>query len=415
LTAAAATLGVIVGLGWFLRALGERARIPGVVVLMALGIVGRSLGVIPESYLSIAPLLSAAAFAILLVRAGAALDPSALRPSSRFAPLSWGLGLLPALLEWGLLLVLAQRLLGLEGAESALVAFLISAVSPALLLPSLLAQIGERGTRDRPLLLGLGAQVIANALVAQAGILLMLERLGAEVTAPSPIYFLASWPLAILAGLLVPRKLLRGLGSLLGLGLALAGVGLYFVFRQLGLESVVAVVAFVAATRSGWSAGAHGVSRASPAERELRQLWRAAEIPLFVNLGSAVDLGSLADQDLGRIALIGGVVLAAVIFRSGVARIVAGLQRRDAYARRQVVVAQVPRATVQAVFGLLAHRSLLAVPGQTETAEIVLLTAFLAILLTAPGGALLLLWAGREGRPEAGESGAADAAGVDEL
>ena len=111
---------------------------------------------------------------------------------------------------------------------------------------------------------------------------------------------------------------------------------------------------------------------------KLGKLWLAAEVVLFVLVGAAVDIRYTMEAGLVAVAMI----LLALVFRSaGVALCLLGtkLDRRE---RLFCMIAYLPKATVQAAIGSVPLAMGL------PCGKIVLSVAVLAILITAPMGAL---------------------------
>ena len=108
------------------------------------------------------------------------------------------------------------------------------------------------------------------------------------------------------------------------------------------------------------------------------KLWLAAEVVLFVLVGAAVDIRYTMEAGLAAI----GMILLALIFRSiGVTLCMLGtdLNKKE---RTFCVIAYLPKATVQAAIGSVPLAMGL------PCGKIVLSVAVLAILITAPLGAL---------------------------
>ena len=108
------------------------------------------------------------------------------------------------------------------------------------------------------------------------------------------------------------------------------------------------------------------------------KLWLAAEVLLFVLVGAAVDIRYTMGAGL---AAVGMIVLALVIRAAGVCCCLAGtaLNRKE---RLFCVIAYLPKATVQAAIGSVPMAMGLA------CGPLVLSVAVLAILITAPLGAI---------------------------
>ena len=110
------------------------------------------------------------------------------------------------------------------------------------------------------------------------------------------------------------------------------------------------------------------------------KLWVAAEVMLFVLVGAEVDIGYAAAAGLAAVATVLGVLC----FRAvGVLLCVAG-SRLSGRERLFAVLAYLPKATVQAAIGGVPLAMGLA------CGQVVLTVAVVAILVTAPLGALAI-------------------------
>lgn len=389
------TLLALAALGFPLRSALLRWHIPPAVSLMTLGaIVGPNvLDLLPTDWLSRATVLSKSAFVILLLRAGLSLQGRTLRSIAVPALL---FGALPVAAEAGVLIGLTRATLFSDWNLCILAGVLIAAVSPAVILPTMLAQkdLGrgsERLVPDRIM-----GQTIVNAFIAQTAILMLVD-----IVAPiesDPTSRLLCLPLAVLGGIAV--------GGIAGLVLrvdpilaprttgrvrvatsiaVVAAIAVYFGCGELGLETVFATLALGVILR-------RRLETHEPLLRaELRRFWSVAEIVLFANLGAQIQLSRLLEG--GTIALLLGTMATALAARLVVAHLMARATPLTDSERRYATVAHIPKATVQAVYGAYP---LFVFKKHEMSAEIVaagdtlLVMAALAIVATAPLGAILL-------------------------
>ena len=392
----ALVLAALCAVGYPLRAALVRCHVPPAVSLMALGVcVGPSiLHLLPHDWLASRSVLSKAAFVVLLLRAGLGLPPTRLR------------GVIGPALLFGIIPV-AVELLALAGLSRTifdrwdlciLAGFLIAAVSPAVILPTMLTQkdLGRGASRFVPdRIIG---QTIVNAFVAQTGILLFIsvatnEADVARTMALLPVTLLGGFLVGATAGWLlrVDPLLRRNSGSAgnpcLAAYLALAmAMAVYFGCAELGLETVFATLTIGVVLRRRLDAY-------EPQLRvELKRIWGIAEIVLFVNLGSQIDINRLGEA--GLLMNLAAIVAAALTLRLLVAHLLGYCTQLTAHERAYATVANIPKATIQAVFGavplavFLERRpddAVLQDAGQT-----LLVMAVLAIVMTAPLGAVLI-------------------------
>jgi solute carrier family 9B (sodium/hydrogen exchanger), member 1/2 len=397
---AALALVALVAAGWGWRSAGRALGIPPAVSLMVLGAAAgpSGLGAVPADYLATAPVLSKAAFTLLLLRAGLALDPATLHAVVRTGAI---LGTVPVAVELGVVAAISRLMLFARWDLAILAGFLIAAVSPAVVLPTMLA-VKERGLgRARHVPDRAMAQTIVNAFVAQTGIVLLLRGISPGDGGTGALTGLVLLPAALLGGVgagvllghALPRRAARNAdGSRAGalprtVAIAALGAAAYFGGAALQLENVFATVAVGAVVRRRLQAG--GADLSEPHRKHLNAAWQVAEIVLFVNLGAAVDLRQLG----GGIVLVGlGIIAAALGARVITVAALLKRSRLTARERTYLALAHLPKATIQAVFGVVPLAAFVRhgqVHLQSE-GQAMLILSVLAIVATAPIGALLL-------------------------
>ncbi len=341
---------------------------------------------LPASWQDVAPYLSSGAFVVLLVRAGLGLSTEIMR---RILGPALLLGALPVAAEFSVAAVGVRWLIVDNWSYALLAGFLVAAVSPAVVLPTMLnlrdEGLGEQNrVPDRII-----GQTLVNALIAQTGILLLLGWLDPEGGRLNLWLFPLGLLIGALAGWLPRKRFASGaketpikirLRALIALAI---GVAVYFGNKHFGLEAVFATV--IMAALLGSKIGPSAVK----VRRELSHLWKVAEILLFVNLGAVIDLSVLGEWTL--ILCLIGILVAALTLRLATAW---WLQKKTSLSRDErlyVTLAHVPKATIQAVFGVVIHQRLSGL-GESEdsAAQSLLILAVLAILTTAPAGAVLL-------------------------
>lgn len=290
---------------------------------------------------------------------------------------------LPATFELFAVVLFAPLLLGVSYLEAAIMGAVLAAVSPAVVVPRMLRlmETGYGRNRSIPQLIMAGASVDdIYVMILFTSFTGMSQGEGFDWTS------LARLPLSILLGL--------------GLGAA-AGFIAVWLFRKIHMRDTVKIlllfgISFLLVTLesavkpyvpvSGLLAvmalGATILKKYAPLARRMSskysKIWVAAELMLFVLVGAAVDVGSVLNAGWAAICLIA----AALIFRmAGVffCLIRSGLNPRE---KLFTAIAYLPKATVQAAIGSIPL-SLGMSAGNT-----ILTVAVLAILITAPLGAL---------------------------
>lgn len=392
------TLVVLCVVGHFWRSLWRRVKVPPAVSLIVLGVLlGTSVAdLLPTAWETHGPTLSRVAFCLLLLRAGIAFDKAMLQRIIRH---SIGFGTIPVTAELVAVMLLSRGLLFDTWSVALLGGFLIAAVSPAVVLPTMLA-VKERGLDNHAVPDRIMGQTIVNSFVAQAGILITINALSPTVNGPSTIKQLLTFPISLIGGLAVgvlfgyflPVKSLlseskigkspqRYLFTAIAVG---AGLIVYFGCGAIGLENVFATIAIGVMLRQRFG------DALVELQQDLSWLWRWAEIVLFVSLGSAISLGSISGGYL--VLMLVGVIIVALAIRVLAAYLLSAATELTSPERTYLAYSHLPKATIQAVFGaapLIAFRAHgdedLIGDGQT-----LLIMAVLAIIVTAPIGAVLL-------------------------
>ncbi len=403
------TLAVLGIVGYVVRSTLRRLGVPPAVSLIALGVlVGPAAADwMPPAWLEQRTLISTGAFVVLLVRAAVALPYSGMR-----AVVGAGVvfGSIPVLFE---LLAVAGlgRAAGIfdRGALAVLAGFVVAAVSPAVILPIMLEQKDRgrgvaRNVPDRII-----GHTVVNAFIAQTGILILLGALAPNASDGTLTRSLAWLPVQLVGGIAVgvlagtvlrverwipearTNEAPENTWRLWAVALAIlaAGAAVYFSCQRFSMESVFATLAvgFILRTR---------VRRFEQALRQrLRTVWSLAEIALFANLGSQIQVDRL--EASWEIVWLVAIVAAALAVRLVVAAFLTRLTSLTRFERGYVVASHVPKATIQAVFGALPWATFSA-RGQLDLladGHTILILAVIAIIGTAPVGAVLLERGGR--------------------
>lgn len=379
------SLGLVLLLGMALGALAKRLKLPSLVGMLIAGMIlgPYALNLLSDSLLNISADLRQLALIIILTRAGLSLDVEALKRVGRPAIL---MCFVPACFEILGMTLLAPALLGVSTLDAAIMGAVVGAVSPAVIVPRMIRLSEEGWGVDR----GIPQLILAGASVDDVFVIVMFTAFTG----------LASGGQGLTAGavLIIPASILTGVAAGLLLGWLLAQW-----FRRVHMRDSVKVVillslAFLLVAAEDALEGIFPFSgllavmgagvglqrwRSVVAQRlslKFSKLWVAAEVALFVLVGAAVDL---------RYALSAGImailaVLGALCFRAvGVLVCVSGAHFSPKE-KLFCVLSYLPKATVQAAIGGVPLAMGLG------CGQIVLTVAVIAILVTAPLGALAI-------------------------
>ncbi len=372
-------LALIVLGGWLSSKLFDLFRLPNILGMVVFGIitgilVGES---IPLSLWEIEPTLKSIALIVILLRAGLGLSKTTLKKAGRVALL---MTIVPCIFEGSALILLFHFLFGFNWYVAGLTAFMIAAVSPAVIVPTML-DLKERGYGEKnevPSIVLAGASADDVFAITLFSVFLGLATTGevniTRAVLSVPVSILIGVIPGIAVGLLLVqyfrrrhKKIRATEKTLILLTLAMLLITLGDMLHSAALLGVM-TVGFVLLE------GAEEVAHELAAK--LKKIWIFAEIVLFVLIGLSVN---------PQVALVAGlkgllVITAGLVFRSlGVLLSTAGSQL-NWKERWFCVIAYTPKATVQAALGSVALSA-----GVAE-GEIILAMAVLAILFTAPLG-----------------------------
>ena len=382
-----ASIGLVFVLGLLAGGACWRAGLPRIVGMLLAGVLAGpcALNLLDAQTLAVSAELRRMALVIILLRAGLTLDVGDLRRVGRPAVL---MAFLPALCEIAACVLLAPMIFGVTRAEAAVLGAVLGAVSPAVVVPRMVALIERRrGTAQGvPQLILAGASLddvfvivlfSSFAALAQGASMSAARLLEIPVSAALGVAVGAAcgWALAGLLGALARRGHAPSAGerAVLVLGLAFLLMALEgWLEGVVPLSGLLAVMSMAAALRMCGGADAAGALSA-----QYGQVWVAAEALLFVLVGAAVDVRYTLLAGPGAVLLL---LLALGVRSVGVwlSTAGAGLGTRE---RAFCVLAYLPKATVQAAIGGVPLAMGL------PCGELVLSVAVLSILITAPLGA----------------------------
>lgn len=382
------SIGLMLLIGMLAAAICKRLGLPAIIGMLAAGILlgPHVLGLLDPTVLGISAELRQLALIIILIKAGLSLNLADLKRVGRPAVM---LAFVPACFEIAGYLCIAPLLLGISRTEAAVMGAVLSAVSPAVVVPGMVRMIEEqRGTKKCiPQMILAGASCDDVFVIVVFSTLVTMAQGGtAQLTA------LADIPVSIVLGVLLGAAAGFGIWALFTVtsragktirstakAMLLLGIACLLMTAESLLKGHIALSGLLAVT-----AMACVVKQRSAAESAARlsakfgKLWVAAEIALFVLVGAAVDIRYTVTAGLAAVA----VIFAALMFRAaGVMLCMLGTEL-TAKERLFCVIAYLPKATVQAAIGSVPLSMGL------PCGKIVLSVAVLAILITAPLGAI---------------------------
>lgn len=382
------SLAIIVLVGLSAAAITEKIKLPRIIGMLLTGIVISPyvLDLLDPTILGISSELRQIALIIILIKAGLSLDISDLKRVGRPAIL---MSFVPACFEIVGYLIFAPILLGVSHIEAAVMGTVLSAVSPAVVVPRMVKLIEEKTGTDK----SIPQMILAGASCDDIFVIVLFSTFVAMAQGDTVnITNFLNIPVSIILGIM--------------LGIA-AGYALYLIFETahkkkhkirnstkviiilavsfllisaenmlksyIAASGLLAVVAMACVIKLKVPADVSGRLSA-----KFGKLWIFAEVILFVLVGAAVDIRYTFSAGISVIVMI---FIALALRAAGVwlCMIKTELNVKE---RLFCVIAYLPKATVQAAIGSIPLS--LGLP----CGEIVLSVAVVAIIITAPLGAL---------------------------
>lgn len=382
------SLAFIFLVGLSLAAICQRIRLPRIIGMLVTGILlgPYVLDLLDGSILGISPDLRKMALVIILIKAGLSLNIKDLKKVGRPALM---LAFVPASFEMLAYTVFAPFLFDITRIEAAVMGAVLSAVSPAVVVPRMVMLMEEKYGTDK----SIPQMILAGASLDDVFVIVLFSTFTAMAQGGSAdIMSFVNIPVSILLGIL--------LGAVAGMILAwffetsyshehlvrnsmkviiVLGTAFLLLAIEEWVEPVVSVSGLLAIMSMACVLAMRCVPEVSGRLSEkYGKLWIAAEVILFVLVGAAVDIRYTLQAGFAAVVMI---AIALVVRSVGVCICTAGT-RLNRQERIFCVLAYLPKATVQAAIGSVPLA--LGLP----CGNLVLSVAVLAILITAPLGAL---------------------------
>lgn len=378
------SLGFIIIVGYLLGRLLSAMNLPSLIGYIIAGLImGPSFfNLIDQSALDISSDLRRIALMIILLRAGLNIDLQDLKKVGRPAIF---MSFLPATLEIIGTIILAPIFFGMSYLSAAILGTIIAATSPAVVVARMLDLMDKGYGKEK----GVPQMILAGSSMDDIFVIIIFTALTAlaetgEFHWVSVISIPTSIILGIAGGLLVgwllslaieKYQLSGGYPVILTFGMAMLFDGV-----EKGMTGPIGFSALLAVMAMGFMMLRVNPVQAKSVQVGFNHLWQVFEIILFVLVGASMSIESVKDSGLLAVVL----MVLLLLFRGlGVLLSVLGTQlnkEEKAFA----VFAYIPKATVQAAIGAVPLAMGL------PSGQIILTISVVAILVTAPLGAVLI-------------------------
>lgn len=368
-------------LGILANKLFTKLRLPGLLGMILVGVViGPYVGnLLSEEFLSISTDIRNMALILILLRAGLGINKEVLK---KVGVTALKMSFIPCLLEGAVITLVGNFLFNMPLYEAGILGFILAAVSPAVIVPAMIS-MKEQGLGEKR---GIATIILAGSsiddifaitiftvflgLSTSGGVSIGKELIGI------PVEIIGGILLGLIIGIIIVKVFKKLKFSILEETFLLVSMGflIYVIGNLINVSGLLGVMTL------GFMVLEKSEEKAKRIESSLSKLWFIAQIFLFVLIGAAVNV----KVAFGAGAF--GIVIIAIglIGRSiGViiALIGSNLNKKE---KLFTVIAYTPKATVQAALGAVPLASGVA------SGELILAVAVMAIIITAPLGAIAI-------------------------
>ena len=382
------SLSLIFLVGLALGAICQRLKLPRIIGMLVTGILlgPYVLDLLDPSILSISSELRKMALIIILLKAGLSLDLNDLKKAGRSAIL---LSFVPASCEIIGYLLFAPVILGISRVDAAVMGAVLAAVSPAVVVPRMVTLMEKKyGTQK-----AIPQMILAGASCDDIFVIVLFTTfLGMAQGGSANVMDFINIPVSIVLGILLGVSFGYGLYLFFETSYAhkhgvrnsmkviiVLGFSFLLIAIEEWLDGIVSVSGLLAIVAMACVLKLKSTAFVSKRLSEkFGKLWLAAEVILFVLVGAAVDIRYTLNAGLAAVFMI----LIALLFRAVGVLLCTVKTSLTLKERLFCVIAYLPKATVQAAIGSVP------LAAGLPCGNIILSVAVLAILITAPLGAL---------------------------
>ena len=379
----AISLALIILLGLFSDHLFRRIKLPGLIGMLLVGIfLGPYVfNVIDPVILTVSSDFRMIALIVILLRAGFATKKDTLNRIGKTAAL---MGFVPAVFEGAAITFIAPSFFDISILESAILGFIVAAVSPAIVVPMMLRFIeSNKGAKKGIPTLLLASSSLDNvfAIVLSSALIGMYSGKGTNIfmkLLEIPVSISLGIALGAAIGFALYRVFKKYQPRATKEGMIVIGSAILLTWIEKTVRPFVAVSALSGVIAIGFIILEKSEPIAHKISRKLGKIWVFAEILLFVLVGAQVNIHVAWNAGLAGLMII-FIGLIARSVGTYISLIKTGFSIRE---KLFCMASYIPKATVQAAIG--------AVPLSlgVKSGDIILAVAVLAILFTAPLGAI---------------------------
>lgn len=376
-------LAIIFIFGIIMALIFEKIGLAPIIGMLIAGIIisPNQMNLVSENIFNLSNDLRQIALVVILSRAGLTLNFEKLKKVGRPAIL---LSFLPATIEMLAIIFLAQRFFNLNVIDAGIMAAVLAAVSPAIVVPRMIKLIDEGYGADK----NIPEMILAGASVDDVFVIVFFSsfltlKTGGQLSAMSFINIPISIITGVIFGIII-GKVFAFIFEKIDINeiykaMIFISIGFFSLELQKIIETKIGFAALISIMAAGMAINKENPKLANELLFSYNRLWKVFELLLFVLVGISVDLAYV--KEAGFLAVI--LIIIGLIFRMlgvNISLIKTNLNKKE---RLFTSLAYIPKATVQAAIGPVALQMGLA------SGNLILSVSVIAILITAPLGAIL--------------------------
>lgn len=376
-------LAIIFIFGIFMALIFEKIGLAPIIGMLIAGIIisPNQMNLVSENIFNLSNDLRQIALVVILSRAGLTLNFEKLKKVGRPAIL---LSFLPASIEMLAIIFLSQKFFSLDVIDAGIMAAVLAAVSPAIVVPRMIKLIDEGYGADK----NIPEMILAGASVDDVFVIVFFSsflalKTGGQLSAMSFINIPISIITGVIFGIII-GKVFAFIFEKIDINeiykaMIFISIAFFSLELQKIIETKIGFAALISIMAAGIAINQENPKLANELLFSYNRLWKVFELLLFVLVGISVDLAYV--KEAGFLAVI--LIIIGLIFRMlgvNISLIKTNLNKKE---RLFTSLAYIPKATVQAAIGPVALQMGLA------SGNLILSVSVIAILITAPLGAIL--------------------------
>ena len=376
-------IAIVFILGIIFAKVSEKIGLAPIIGMLIAGILisPNQLDLVSENIVNLSADLRQIALVTILSRSGLSLNFDKLKKVGRPAML---LSFIPATFEMIGLIIFAKVLFKIDTIDAGILAAVLAAVSPAIVVPRMIKLMDEDYGADK----SIPEMILAGASVDDVFVIVFFSsflalKTGGSLSFMSFVNIPISIALGIVLGIIVGKFLTILLKkiALNPIYKAMIFISISFLLLKFQniIEDYIAISALIAIMSSGMTINRIDENLSKELLESFDRLWKIFELFLFVLVGISVDMSYVKEAGLLAVLLI----LIGLVFRMigvNISLLGTNLNKDE---KLFTSFAYLPKATVQAAIGSVALSMGLA------SGNIILSVSVIAILITAPLGAIL--------------------------